>query len=427
MNPHLQRGLVLFEQSRFEQAEPEFRQAIASDSQDAYSHSMLALTLAEQERFKEAEEEVGEALKLDPGQPFIHYVRARILFDRERLPEAEAAIAQSIQLDPEDADYRGLQAQIFIARKRWDDALAAAERGLALDPEHILCTNLRAIALVQLGRKAEAGATIDRALARNPEDSVTHANQGWTLLHAGDHQKALEHFRESLRLDPQNEWARQGTIEALKAKNIVYAFLLKYFLWMSRLSDKAQWLVILGAFFGMRILRSAEKSNPALEPFITPIQILYLLFVFLTWTANPLFNLLLRLNKFGRMVLNREEIVASNWVGTFVALALLSLVLAFLVSPFFLVTALVFGFSVLPLAGIFQCQRGWPRFAMTAYTILVFGTGLGAAIMMLTGGLAAATAETTRGAGAALLAVFVIGILGSGWIANILMMQRVRK
>ena len=427
MNPHLQRGLLLFEQSRFEQAENEFRQAIALDSSDAYPHAMLALTLSEQERYKDAEREVAEALALDPGHPFIHYVNARILFDRDRYPEAEAAIAEAIQLDPEDADFRGLHSQILLSRKQWNEALAAAEHGLSLDPEHVTCTNLRAIALVQLGRKAEAGATIDRALARNPENSVTHANQGWALLHAGDYNKALEHFRESLRLDPQNEWARQGTIEALKAKNVVYALMLKYFLWMSRLSDKAQWMVIIGAVVGMRVLREIGRANPALKPFIAPIAILYLVFVFLTWTANPLFNLLLRLNKFGRMVLNREEIVASNWVGSFIGIALLCLVLTFTVSPAFILGAVVFGFSVLPLAGIFQCQRGWPRFAMSAYTAVVLAAGLGALAFRMSETFGPTTAATPSGAGGGLLAVFAIGILGSSWIANILMMQRVRK
>lgn len=427
MNPHLQRGLLLFEQSRHEQAESEFRQAIALDSGDAYPHAMLALTLSEQERYREAEQEVGEALKLDPGHPFVHYVRAHLLFDRDHYPEAEAAVAEAIQLDPEDADYRALHAQILLARKKWNEALAAAEHGLSLNPEHVGCTNLRAMALVQLGRKEEAGATIDRALARNPENSVTHANQGWALLHAGDHQKALEHFRESLRLDPENEWARQGTLEALKAKNFLYALMLKYFLWMNRLSDKAQWAVIIGGVVGMRVLRAMERSNPALKPIVLPITILYLLFVFLTWTANPLFNLLLRLNKFGRMVLNREELVASNWVGSFIAIALLSVILGLTVEPALLIAAVVFGFSVLPLAAIFQCQKGWPRFAMTAYTIVVFGTGLGAIVLLMTGGIEPVTAAKPQGAWTVLLAIFAIGILGSGWIANILLMQRVRK
>src|SRR5688500_11217112 len=315
MGPNVQRGLHLYEQNRYADAEREFRQAAGNDPNDAYVRAMLGLTLSHQERFDEAEREVREALKLDPGLPFVHYARAFVLDDRRRYGEAESSIAEAISMEPEDADFYALLAQIRLNQKNWKGALEAAELGLQNDAEHVGCTNLRAMALVNLGRKEEAGITIDSALAKDPENSVTHANQGWALLHAGDHKKALEHFREALRLDPENEWAREGIIEALKAQNFIYAAMLKYFLWMGRLSSNMQWMVILGGVFGMRILRAAARSNPALQPYVLPIQVIYIIFVFLTWTADPLFNLLLRLNKFGRMVLNRAEIVASTWVG----------------------------------------------------------------------------------------------------------------
>lgn len=46
------------------------------------------------------------------------------------------------------------------------------------------------------------------ALARNPDDGFSHANQGWTFLDQGRRLEAMNHFRESLRLDPTDEWAR---------------------------------------------------------------------------------------------------------------------------------------------------------------------------------------------------------------------------
>ena len=425
MSANIQRGLHLFHQNRYPDAEREFRQAITFDPNEAYPRAMLALTLTHQERFDEAEREVAEALKLDPGLPFVHYVRAVVLDDRHRYEEAEKAIQEAISMEPEDADFFAMLAQIRLNRRNWPGALEAAETGLQFNAEHVTCTNLRAVALVKLGRKEEAGLTIDAALAKDPENSVTHANQGWTLLHAGDHKKALEHFRESLRLDPQNEWARQGIIEALKAQNFLYAWMLKYFLWMGRLSANMQWAVILAGLFGMRFLRATAKANPGLEPFVLPIQIVYLVFVFLTWTADPLFNLLLRLNKFGRMVLNREEIVASNWVGAFVGLALFCLILGFAGIEAAFLGAMVFGFSVLPLAAVFKCQPGWPRLAMAAYTVVVAGAGIAAVTSMLalgdTGG------ETKSAPGALLFGVFIIGVILAGWVANLLIMQRPRR
>src|SRR5690242_18623751 len=290
MNPNVERGLLLFHQSRHEMAEKEFRQALAAEPHGAFAHSLLAMCLSHRKEYKEATAEAQQAIHLQPDFPFAHYAHAHVLFDRNRSDEALEAIQEAIRLEPGDADYLALLANIHCEERRWPAALEAAERGLQFDPAHVQCTNLRAIALVKLGRKSEAGATIDAALAKNPDSAITHANQGWTFLEKGEPKKALEHFREALRLDPENEWARQGTVEALKARNIIYAAMLKYFLWMSRFSKRGQWVIILGAFIGNRLLAALAASNPDLAPWVLPLRILYICFALMTWMAQPFFN-----------------------------------------------------------------------------------------------------------------------------------------
>ena len=105
--------------------------------------------------------------------------------------------------------------------------------------------------------------------------------------------KAAEHFREALRLDPQNDWARRGIIEALKARHFIYALMLKYFLWMARFSRGGQMGILLAAYFGNRILAGVAHANPNLAPWILPLRILYVAFALMTWLAYPLFNLCL--------------------------------------------------------------------------------------------------------------------------------------
>src|ERR1051325_5957971 len=266
MLPQLQRPLLWLQQHRHEQAITELRQSLTADPHEPYAHALLGLCLAKGEKFQEATEEAQQAIHLSPDFSFAHYALASILRERHRNEEALVAINEALRLDSSDADYFAMLSNIHVDEKRWREALEAAERGLKLDSENIACTNLRAIALVKLGRKAEAGATIDAALSKNPDNAITHANQGWTLLERGEPKRALEHFREALRLDPQNEWARHGIVEALKARNIVYAVMLKYFFWMSRLSSRAQWAIILGGYFGNRLLAGIAAANPELAP-----------------------------------------------------------------------------------------------------------------------------------------------------------------
>src|SRR6187551_295185 len=137
MGPNVQRGLHLYEQNRYTDAESEFRQAVGNDPNDAYVRAMLGLTLSHQERFDEAEREIREALKLDPGLPFVHYARAFVLDDRRRYPEAESSIAEAISMEPEDADFYALLAQIRLNQRNWKGALEAAETGLQIDAEHV--------------------------------------------------------------------------------------------------------------------------------------------------------------------------------------------------------------------------------------------------------------------------------------------------
>jgi hypothetical protein len=43
-----------------------------------------------------------------------------------------------------------------------------------------------------------------------PNDDFTHAAQGWRLVKQGDRKNARAHFLESLRINPENRWAKYG-------------------------------------------------------------------------------------------------------------------------------------------------------------------------------------------------------------------------
>jgi tetratricopeptide (TPR) repeat protein len=384
-----QRAMLLLEQSRPELAEPELRRHLTESPDDPMAHALLALCLAGREQLAEGTQEAEEAIRLAPDLAFAHYALASVLDERNRYDEAETSVREAIRLDPEEPNYHALLGQLHLNRRWWQDALDAANTGLALDPEHASSLNLRAMAEVKLGRGEDAAQTIDTALSRDPENPVTHANQGWALLHRGAHQEALEHFRESLRLDPTQEWAREGLVQALKARFPLYGLLLRYFLWMSTLPRGTQFAVIFGGMFAFRSLRGVARSNPDLAPFVTPLLVVYGLFVALTWTAEPLSNLLLRINRFGRYALSPEQLRASNWVGVCLLAALLSAFTAAVTRqvPFGL-AAFCFLLLVMLVSATFRCAPGWPRVVMglysgavAAFTLLCLAVSLAAASM----------------------------------------------
>jgi tetratricopeptide (TPR) repeat protein len=422
MNPHYDRALLLYQQSRYDLAEQELRQALADEPSDASAHALLALCLCDRKDYPAAMHEAREAIHLGPDIPFTHYALAQILYHRDHLQEAEAAIEQALQLAPWDADYYSLLASIRFGQRRWPSALEAAEQGLALDAEHVGCTNLRAMSLVKLGRRIEAGDALRTALSREPEDALTHANQGWTLLEQRQPQKALEHFREALRLEPNMEWARLGIVEALKARNFLYRQMLRYFLWLGRLSGRARWGVVLGVLVVQQML-SSDAVPMALAPLSRILFWCLIGFVWLTWTADPLFNLLLRLNRMGRLALSREQIRASNCVGACIALALIALA-AWIATgnDLFSVMAMMAAFLVLPVTGTFKCPAGRPRLLMGLYTIVLIAVGAGVLAILQFGQYLPKEAWGLALAAAKLLGwTYFLGAAASTWLVNLLL------
>ncbi len=373
MSTAFERGIVLFRQGRPDLAEREFRQALSEGPDDAFPHAFLALCLAEKSRNPEALAEADEAMRLAPDEAFCHSVRGRILFDLGRLDEAEAAAKEAAALDPADAEHRVLLGQVAIGRRRWPDALENADAALALDAQSLSARNLRAIALTQMGRKSEAEATLGEALADDPEDPVTQANQGWVCLHQNDPKRALEHFREALRLDPNLDWARAGIVEALKAKHLLYRLMLQFFLWIGRQGRVAQIGLVLAIVFGRSLLAWVDEVAPGYSWLVRPLMILSFAFLILTWIASPVFNLLLRFNRFGRMALSKEQRTESTWIGGCFLIALAGLIgyLATASQVSFLVMT-AFGLLLFPLAVTFRAPAGPTRLLLAAGTAVLF-------------------------------------------------------
>jgi hypothetical protein len=105
---------------------------------------------------------------------------------------------------------------------------------------------------------------------------------------------------------------------------------------------------------------------------IQPVLIAYVAFAISTWIASLLFNLLLRFNRFGRHALSADQRLGSTCVGLLVLHALLALTVWLATGSGLAKLAMAyFGLLLLPVSAIFNCDRGWPRWSITAYTLIL--------------------------------------------------------
>ena len=196
-------------------------------------------------------------------------------------------------MNPYFCESYGLLSHIYSEDKDFEKALEKADEGLAIDPENISCLNGRSVALNKLKRTEDAIETMQLALAQDPDNEVTHSTVGWNYLEKGKNKIAATHFKETLRINPNNTNARRGLKEALKSKIAPYRWLLQYSFWINNKGKKARWIFPLALYFLVRVSSSALEYSTATQSLGTLLIGLYILFVLTTWLINPLANFFL--------------------------------------------------------------------------------------------------------------------------------------
>lgn len=405
MNIYLERAGLLLEQRRYAEAEKEVKAYLAGEPTDAFGLAMLAEVYLQQERYAEALPPARQAVSNNPEWPWFYYILARALFYNKQMAKAREVLQEGQRQAPDDSSFYLLQSIFAIYESKWQEALDAAEAGLSLDPEDVNLLNMRTEALVKLNRTGEAAQAIDFALQQDPEDAHSHASKGWVNVHIGNYAQALDNFKEALRLDPTHDFARMGLKEAIKAKNVLYRVILRYFLWISKLSERNQWVFIIGLYVAYRLLLSAAESFPALQPLVMPLIVAYIIFAFSSWIAKPVSNLFLRLHPLGKYALDEDELKGSNLAGTLLAAAFFAFI-GFLLTRvlFFAFLTGYFFFMLIPASGMFNVRPGSKaRQYLLWYAIAMAVVGL-VAIFLPQNGFA--------------LPLFGIGIFAYSFVAN---------
>jgi tetratricopeptide (TPR) repeat protein len=413
MNRYFENARFLYQQNRIPEAETELRKALSDNPNNPEALGLYAACRIGQRDWPKAIEYAERAVSLQPYNPNLFYILARAYFYNQNIAKARHAISEGQRIAPDEAGFFGLRGEIEFYQENWELALKEVNRGLELDPEDVSLVNLRARCLVKLNRQEDASATLDYALNKAPENSYSHANKGWVAIEKDKYDQAIDHFKEALRFDPTNDYARNGLKEAIKGKNYLYRGVLKYFLWMDKMQEKYRWGFVIGIYILYRIMLWAYETIPALAPVLLPLIIFYVIFAFSTWIATPISNLFLRLHPVGKNALDDDEILGTNVVGLLGILCLLALGTYWVTSePFWMYLGGYFGLMMIPAGGLFAVSSGTKaRTYMTLYAVA----------LALIGALWFVVIDDT------LVYVFALGIFFFSWVANYFMVLDAKR
>jgi tetratricopeptide (TPR) repeat protein len=331
----IERGEQLRRLNRPQEAINELQKALIAEPESEEALNQLVLCYLDLNDYKSAEQHLNKLLTVVPDEAHPYYYKAFIELQRDEYAKAENHILEAISINPYESAFFGLLSSIYIQRGDWKKALQYANEGLAIDPENTSCLNHRTTCLTKLDRYDEVGDSIEEALTVNPYNAYTHANVGWTKLNLGDNIEAKNHFGEALRIDPNFEYARLGMIEAIKSKNPLYRLYLNYVFFMSKYSSSGQMAIIIIASIGRNFIKTLAKTFPILLPVFYLLGFLF----YLTWIIQPLGNVFLRLDSYGKLMLTDNEKRSAEVVGVGVLLGVIF-------GIFYLITGSEIGFVV---------------------------------------------------------------------------------
>lgn len=212
MSDHFQRALVLRNLNRHDEARKELYEWLKTEPDDASAHTLLAECLYESKANFPREEVIREAelaVSLEPDWAHGYYVLAWLENKFGNYDRVFEVIGQAIEIDPENASYHSERGFAFYRLKRYEEARTSFQRCLKIDPDFYHAFRLLSHLENECGNKYLATGYADAALRLAPEDAAAFVAKAEAAVSALRHDEAIPLFREAVRLNPNNEYAKR--------------------------------------------------------------------------------------------------------------------------------------------------------------------------------------------------------------------------
>ena len=149
------KGVLLFLEGKFREAEKTYRQAVKVDSKRALAYTGLAGTLFAQDILEEAERHYRRALELDPKFALAHTGLGAVFLRQGDPAKAETSYRQAVRFDPILAQTHLGLGNALRALGRLEEAEASFRRTLEIDSNYVEARTALKLVLREQGKPEE--------------------------------------------------------------------------------------------------------------------------------------------------------------------------------------------------------------------------------------------------------------------------------
>ena len=206
---HLATYRVSRNPASFENAEIACQRALNLDESLWDVHVALGTLYQYSGRHDAAIRESEAAISLQPGSVRPYLALARTYELQNRPDEAEATYARAERIDSSDWAVHNAIGYFLEDNERYDEAIERYQKVIQLTPDSSIGYNNIGVSYLSMGRLVEA----EKAFSDSPIPSRwTYQNRGLVYYYLGEFTKAVEDYKQSIKLAPDNytPWGHLG-------------------------------------------------------------------------------------------------------------------------------------------------------------------------------------------------------------------------